>query len=220
MSANAPRIVLGSRSPRRHELLASLVNAERIEVVPPRSSAEAGFDGLTTLDAIRDRLTDIARTKCDDVLGQLSNPKREFRVVIAADTVIIGFEEDGQPIVLGQPPESDDWQATVRDWFQRYYFDREHLAVTAICIENPSGQAAQRVIESRVVFNGNAEKWLDWYLATGEPRGKAGGYGIQGAGGLFVSRVEGSIANVVGLPLQTVLELFAALKVDIGGCCE
>lgn len=220
MSANAPPVILGSRSPRRHELLASLVNAERIEVVPPKSSAEAGFEGLTTLDAIRDRLRDIARTKCNDVLDQLSNQQRAFQVVLTADTVIIGFEEDGLPIVLGQPPESDDWQATVRDWFTRYYFDREHLAVTAICIEAPSGQAAQRVVESRVVFSGKAEKWLDCYLSTGEPRGKAGGYGIQGAGGLFVSRVEGSISNVVGLPLQTVLEVFAELQVDIGGCCE
>ena len=75
------------------------------------------------------------------------------------------------------------------------------------------------MIESNVVFDGNAKKWLDWYLSTGEPLGKAGGYGIQGAGGVFVSRVEGSIANVVGLPLNAVLETFAELGVDIGGCC-
>jgi septum formation protein len=219
MSSPVLPIILGSRSPRRHELLLTLVNPERVEVVPPRSSEEAGFDGLSTLDAIRQQLRSIARAKCDDVLDQLSKRNSRFLAVITADTVIVGFEEDGLPVVLGQPPESDDWQTTVRDWFTRYYFDREHLAVTAVCIDTPCGQAAHRVIESNVVFDGNAKKWLDWYLSTGEPLGKAGGYGIQGAGGVFVSRVEGSIANVVGLPLNAVLETFAELGVDIGGCC-
>ena len=137
MSSPVLPIILGSRSPRRHELLLTLVNPERVEVVPPRSSEEAGFDGLSTLDAIRQQLRSIARAKCDDVLDQLSKRNSRFLAVITADTVIVGFEEDGLPVVLGQPPESDDWQTTVRDWFTRYYFDREHLAVTAVCIDTP-----------------------------------------------------------------------------------
>ena len=48
---------------------------------------------------------------------------------------------------------------------------------------------------------------LDWYLSTQESRGKAGGYAIQGAGSIFVNRIEGSLSNVVGLPLETVFEM-------------
>ena len=52
-----------------------------------------------------------------------------------------------------------------------------------------------------------ADEWLDWYVDTGEPLGKAGGYAIQGAGSVLVTRVEGSISNVIGLPLEHTIEL-------------
>ena len=54
---------------------------------------------------------------------------------------------------------------------------------------------------------------MNWYLLTGEPRGKAGGYALQGAGSVFIEKVEGSLSNVVGLPLEALLELFA--EVDL-----
>jgi predicted house-cleaning NTP pyrophosphatase (Maf/HAM1 superfamily) len=56
---------------------------------------------------------------------------------------------------------------------------------------------------------------LEWYLATGEPFGKAGAYAIQGAGGVFVSSVQGSVSNVVGLPLTTVVALARRLGVEL-----
>src|SRR5690349_16639017 len=67
------KFILGSRSPRRMELLAQIVPAERITVLPPRSSDEAGFDGLHDWANIEARLREIARTKCDDVVAQLAN---------------------------------------------------------------------------------------------------------------------------------------------------
>lgn len=68
---------------------------------------------------------------------------------------------------------------------------------------SPSGTDAQ----SHVWFREDAEPLLDWYLATNEPLGKAGGYALQGLGSVFVTRVEGSITNVVGLPLEAITEL-------------
>ena len=71
-------------------------------------------------------------------------------------------------------------------------------------------------MKSEVTFRADSERWIDWYLATGEPKGKAGGYAIQGAGSIFVARVEGSLSNVVGLPLRELWEIFDELGIDVG----
>ncbi len=57
----------------------------------------------------------------------------------------------------------------------------------------------------------DVDPWLDWYLDTGEPLGKAGGYAVQGAADVFITRVDGSISNVVGLPLARLIGLWAQL---------
>ena len=72
----------------------------------------------------------------------------------------------------------------------------------------PGGRIAERIVRSSVTFYDDIERRLDWYLATGEPRGKAGGYAVQGAASIFISRIEGSLSNVIGLPLR---ELFDVL---------
>jgi septum formation protein len=131
-------------------------------------------------------------------------------IVIAADTVVI-VERDRDLHVLGQPPADDSWQDTVRRWFREDFAGKTHLVATALILEQvASGKRASRVVTSRVTFVADVDRWLDWYLATGEPRGKAGGYALQGAGSVFISKVEGSHSNVVGLPLAELLELLAA----------
>ena len=62
----------------------------------------------------------------------------------------------------------------------------------------------------------DVERHLEWYIGTEEPRGKAGGYAIQGAASIFVSKVAGSLSNVVGLPLECLLEILEELKIDVG----
>ena len=216
--AGASQIVLGSRSPRRLELLQLIVDPERIVVLPPRSSAEAGFEGLSTRAEIEARLLEIARTKCADVLEQIEGgtvgiPAAGVGAVVTADTVIVATDAAGQPVVLGQPPADDRWRDTVRAWFQDYLLGRTHVAATAVCVRTPDGAAYERVVSTEVTFHAESDARLAWYLSTGEPRGKAGGYAIQGAGGLFVSRVEGSPSNVVGLPLRELLEMLGAAGV-------
>jgi septum formation protein len=220
------RLILGSRSPRRLELLRLLVPAEAIEVVPPRSAEEPGFDGLNDWDSIACHLADIARAKCDDVLDQVrqrgvSGPSRAAAsasrcavppIVITADTTIVVHENGDRLLVLGQPPANDTWRETVRGWFRDHYSNRTsrnrtHTAVTAVCVAGLDGRREERVVRTEVTFVAEAEKWLDWYLSTGEPRGKAGGYALQGAGSLFVERLEGSPSNVIGLPLREVAEM-------------
>jgi predicted house-cleaning NTP pyrophosphatase (Maf/HAM1 superfamily) len=271
----ASRLVLGSRSPRRLELLRQIHPADRIEVVPPSTTDEAGFAKLHDWPSIEARLLEIASAKCDDVASQVRTRLSEFNpnsvagspspptplpqgergtesrgiaqgenlpntphsplsprgrgaggegadahstsladptppIIIAADTVVI--VERGEDLhVLGQPPADDSWQDTVRRWFREDFAGKTHLVATALVLEDvASGKRASRVVTSRVTFVADVDRWLDWYLATGEPCGKAGGYALQGAGSVFISKVEGSLSNVVGLPLAELLELLAA----------
>jgi septum formation protein len=67
-----------------------------------------------------------------------------------------------------------------------------------------------------VTFGADGQPFLEWYLATGEPRGKAGGYALQGAGSLFVERVNGSPSNVVGLPLRETWEVLREAGMEVG----
>ena len=196
-------IVLASRSPRRLELLSSIAPRAAIRVVPPTSHVEEEFEGLRTLAAIEERAAEIAATKCDDVLGQLGNAAVEA-IVIAADTVVV-VETGDRLLALGQPPEPN-WQQVVRSWFVEHYAGRTHRVLTALCVATPTGRY-EKVITTHVTFRDDVASYLDWYLQTEEPRGKAGGYAIQGAGSLFVDRVEGSLTNVVGLPLRELLDL-------------
>jgi predicted house-cleaning NTP pyrophosphatase (Maf/HAM1 superfamily) len=271
------RLVLGSRSPRRLELLRQIHPADLIDVVPPSSTTEANFEDVHDWASIEGRLLEIAGTKCDDVAGQVRNKRGDrarfrdtdgstpspptplprgkrgeelraatqgelgptplsplapcgrgvggegahdestARVVVAADTEVIVERAGGSLHVLGQPPADDSWAETVRRWFREDYAGKTHLAATALCVERlgekdaSRSQRMSRVVTSRVRFIDDVDRWLEWYLATGEPRGKAGGYALQGAGSIFIAKVEGSLSNVVGLPLAELLEMLAAL---------
>lgn len=206
------RLVLGSRSPRRLELLQQVFPAEAIEVTPPRSAEELGFEGLDDWPVIESRLNNIARMKCEDVLEQVSRRSLGFaRIVIAADTVVVARGDDRRLKVLGQPPEDSSRAQVVAGWFRDLYLGKTHTVATSLCIGTTGNQVVSRVVTSDVTFRSDVDGWVDTYAASDEPSGKAGGYAIQGAGSLFVSRVEGSLTNVVGLPLAELLELLESL---------
>ncbi len=211
MTIAARQFVLGSRSPRRRELLGGIVPEHRIAVRPPVDADEPGFDRLHDWQAIEQRLSEIANVKSRDVLRQIT--PSETAAIITADTVIVAESATGELIVLGQPPETDDWKTTVRHWFQDYLLGRWHTAATAVCVAVPDGSAVERIVKTRVRFDDATDALIEWYLATGEPRGKAGGYAIQGAGSLFVSQVAGSLSNVVGLPIRELRDILEDLGV-------
>lgn len=212
------RYILASRSPRRLELLQQVVHPVLIEVRPPAISEEAGFDDCTDVAMIRQRLLEIARHKAEQVRTALNEQEADLHerprtLLISADTtVVVTDHHSGEPVVLGQPPETDEWREVVTDWFMHHYAGRTHLTITAVFVTTPDGRSAEQVVETKVTIRRDVERWLNWYLLTGEPRGKAGGYAIQGAGSVFVERVEGSLSNVVGLPLEALLELFAEVR--------
>ena len=210
------RYILASRSPRRLELLRQIVHPELIEVRPPESADESGFGGCFDLESIRGRLLEIARNKAEQVRSALNAEEAALHelprtLLISADTTVVITDRE-TPLVLGNPPDHDDWREVVCEWFRQHYAGRTHSAITAVFVTTPDGRSAEQLVETKVTFRSNVDRWLNWYLLTGEPRGKAGGYALQGAGSVFIERVEGSLSNVVGLPLEALLELFAEVR--------
>ena len=126
-------------------------------------------------------------------------------LVLAADTTVV---VDGE--ILGKPLDGEDARRMLRR-----LSGREHSVLTGIALRGPHGEAAAEVDETLVRFAPLSEAEIDWYVATGEPRDKAGAYAIQGLGSLFVEGVEGSWSNVVGLPIPRTYRLFARLGYDL-----
>ncbi len=116
--------------------------------------------------------------------------------VLAADTIV---EVDGE--ILGKPVDTDD----ARRMLGRLS-GRSHRVHTGVAVRRGE-RVDVEVVTTIVTFVALTAESIDWYLATGEPFDKAGAYAIQGAGGVFVEAVRGSVSNVVGLPLATVARL-------------
>jgi septum formation protein len=200
-----PQLVLASRSPRRRELLAALCPLAEIEIVPPPDSSERDFADCHDWHSIETRIGLIAREKADAVDALLRRrPASRSGLLIAADTAIVVGDSPKRLRVLEQPPEDDSWRTVVREWFEQFYLGQTHWALSGVCVRWPEGELREMVVRTAVTFHDLATLpgALEWYLATGESRGKAGGYAIQGAGSVFVRHVEGSLSNVIGLPLE------------------
>jgi septum formation protein len=172
-------ILLASASPRRRELFTHLgypfsTCAVEVDEAPqPREEAPA-----TVLRLARDK-AEAARPQCPD------------GVVIGADTVV---EVDGK--VLGKPVDAADAAAMLGR-----LAGREHRVWTAVAVLGPGDREAVEAAVTRVWFRPMEPAEIAAYVATGEPLDKAGAYGIQERGAVFVERVEGDYFTVVGLPL-------------------
>ena len=199
------KIILGSGSPRRLELLSQVVDGQHIEVVKPNCD-ELTFDDAKSSTAINERLRANAQLKLDSVLEVIGNTQS---ILLCADTVVVVQAGDGFS-VLGKP-DGPEWQSRVTDWFSQYYVVRPHSVRTGYVLRN-NAETVFGINETTVEFRSDAVDLLPWYLATEEPLGKAGGYAIQGAGSVFATRIEGSLSNVIGLPLEAVLDTLQTWK--------
>jgi septum formation protein len=120
--------------------------------------------------------------------------------VLAADTLVF---LDGR--ILGKPRD----EAEAREML-RTLAGREHGVVTAVRLRRGESPGFGIAEVSRVRFAPMSEEEIAWYAATGEPRDKAGAYGVQGLGARFIQEVHGSFTNVMGLPARGVYELLRA----------
>ena len=188
----ASLLVLASASPRRRALLERA--GLRFEVLPADVDEE-----LRAGEPPRALVERLAAEKAAAVQRRL--PKEPRRLVLGSDTVVV---LDGE--ILGKPRDAEDAVAMLRRLAGRTHSVWTGVAVLATDAATPS----VRSLESRVTLRPAAEAELRAYVAGGEPLDKAGAYALQGEGRRFVTRVEGSESNVIGLPLEETLGLLAA----------
>ena len=94
---------------------------------------------------------------------------------------------------------------------------RTHWVYTGVCVITPDRKLRQKVVETKVRFKRLSQTDIEAYLASGQWRGKAGAYGIQGLAGCFVQKIVGSYTNVVGLPLYETMLLLSGEGFDVRG---
>ena len=188
-----PHVVLASGSPRRRELLTQLgvvftTAAPDVDETPHPGEGPVGYVH---------RLA-IAKAFAVDV--------PPGALVVAADTTVdLGGE------ILGKPEDADD----ARTMLGRLSA-RTHRVHTGVALRRGE-ELISEVITTLVTFTPLTPALIDWYVSTGEPLDKAGAYAVQGAGGVLVQRVHGSVSNVVGLPLHSVARLAEQLGVALVG---
>jgi septum formation protein len=178
-------LVLASASPRRKQLLAEAgyrCDVHPVEVDESRLPGEAPDHYVARVAAL----------KADTCARQVPG-----RTIIAADTAVVVDDE-----VFGKPVDATDATRMLER-----LSGRAHLVMTGVVV---IGERQVSAVETTAVqFNTLSASDIAWYVASGEPMDKAGGYAIQGLASRFIPRIDGSYSNVVGLPIATLARLLA-----------
>lgn len=178
------RIILASQSPRRREILTLMglqfeVVDSKCEENPPKGCTSA-------------QLVEALAWQKADAVYQL----HPDACIIGADTVV---DLDGE--ILGKPHTPENAKA-----YLSKMQGRSHIVYTGIALLK-AGHADVRHCTTAVTFAPMTEDEIDAYVATGEPLDKAGAYGAQGPGGVFVSHIEGSYFNIIGMPMDMLYDM-------------
>ena len=186
-----PRLILASASPRRRELLQQA--GVEFSVVPS-NAAEDVLAGEAPMDyALR-----VATAKAKEVAAN-----HPGNWTLGADTIVV---IDGE--ILGKPRDHADGKRMLR-----LLSGRTHQVMTAFVLIATGGQEyTHQLVTTTVTFKSLSDEQILSYLATGEPFDKAGAYAVQGIGAALVDKVEGSYTNVVGLPIDEVLEVLRSAE--------
>lgn len=190
-------LVLASASPRRRELLGELGIEFRVqaadvdETPPPRATPEAAA-------------REIARRKALAVFASASGA-----TVLAADTIVVAA--DGE--FLGKPADAADARRMLGKLSAT-----THRVVTGVCLARAGAAPREESDTTTVTMRALAPAEIEAYVASGECDDKAGAYAIQETGDRFVTRVEGSWTNVVGLPMELVERMLRDAGIEVGPC--
>lgn len=182
-----PLLTLGSASPRRLELLAQI--GIRPDHILPADIDETPHPAEPPRDYVRR----MAREKAAALQGRAEG------IVLCADTVVAVGRK-----ILGKPEDERDAAS-----FLRLMSGRRHKVMTAVALALPD-RIAERLVETTVRFRPLTAQDIAGYVASGEWRGKAGGYAIQGRASAFIPWLQGSFTSVVGLPLAETAALLAS----------
>ncbi|MFN7163869.1 MAG: Maf family protein [Hyphomonas sp.] len=182
-----PPLILASASPRRLELLA------QIGLVP---------DKVVPADIDETRRKDEApRALAERLAREKASACAEAGYVLAADTVV----------ALGQRNLEKAADEAEAEAFLRLLSGRAHQCLTGVAVRAPDGRLASRTVLARVKMKRLTDAEIAAYVASGEWKGKAGGYGIQGMAGGFITAINGSYSAIVGLPLYETRMLLSGL---------
>ena len=182
------RLILASASPRRKELLSQIGITP--DLIDPADIDETPRDG----ELPRDYALRLSGEKAQAVCA-----RHDDAIVLAADTVVSAGRR-----ILDKPIDEDQARAHLK-----LLSGRRHRVTTGVALA-VQGAVRQRRVETQVRFKRLSDQDIALYLDSGEWRGKAGGYAIQGLGARFVPWISGSYANVVGLPLTEVAGMLEA----------
>jgi septum formation protein len=189
------KLVLASGSPRRIELLQQA--GIEIDRLLPANVDETPLRA----EHPRSLAKRLSRAKAEKALASMkTEPDYQPAYVLAADTVVAVGRR-----ILPKAEMLDEASNCLQ-----MLSGRSHRVYTGVCLITPSGKVRQKLVETRVRFKRLGRDELESYLASGEWRGKAGGYAVQGLAGTFVVKMVGSYSNVVGLPLYETVGLLAA----------
>ena len=181
------KLVLASSSPRRTELLN--------RAGWPHEVLVAGIDeSVRPHEEPAAYVKRLARSKAEAVAERL-----EEGLVLGADTTVV---IDNQ--ILGQPRDDADAKRMLKLLNGKW-----HEVLTGVALVRVGGETRVEHETTRVRFAEMSESEIDWYIASGEPVGKAGAYGIQGKAALFIEEIEGDYFNIMGLPIRLVYKLAA-----------
>ncbi|HKN48304.1 MAG TPA: Maf family protein [Candidatus Polarisedimenticolia bacterium] len=190
-------IILASASPRRADLLRLLGLEFSVRPVAIDETPRPG-------ESPDDLVERLARSKAGAITGRFPGPV----IVIGADTLVVAGG-----VILGKPEDRDDAARMLAS-----LAGRTHDVVTAVAVRAvPEEAIACERCVSRVTFAPMTRAEIDWYAGSGEGLDKAGAYALQGRGAMFVTSVEGSYTNVIGLPvdrLYPLLKTFGFLLPD------
>ena len=187
-----PKLILASASPRRYGLLQQIgLTPDHVLPTEVEETPRAG-------EKARALVTRLSREKAAAALRiARNNPDLKDSFIIAADTAVtVGRRVLPQALTLDEAGNC-----------LRLLSGRAHRVYTSVVVVTPNDAVRQRVVDARVRFKRISPREIDAYLASGEWRGKAGGYAIQGLAGSFVVKLVGSYSAVVGLPLYETASL-------------
>jgi septum formation protein len=184
------RLILASKSPRRYELLKQV--GFDFKVIPSRVTEE-----YIQTESPQEHVLRLAEAKVRDVAGQYPDCW-----VIAADTIVY---INGS--ILGKPKDRGESVDMLR-----CLSGQEHWVLTGFSVCHlKKKKEDQEAVQTAVKVKGLTSDEVEWYVQTGEPFDKAGGYAIQGVGSFMVESIRGSYTNVVGLPLCELIQMLSRL---------
>ncbi len=188
------KLVLASASPRRQELLEML--GFNFTIVPSKIDEEK-YNHLNPVEMVKE----LARAKAEEVATLV-----EDTLVIGSDTIVVLDDK-----VLGKPSD----QPEARDMLRRLQ-NRRHSVYTGIAVcDTFSGQVVLDYDKTDVFMTPITDDDILEYVKTGEPMDKAGAYGIQGVGGIFVEKIDGSYFTVMGLPIHKLVKILKDFDISI-----